>query len=154
MPVMVDSEGKYVSFTPTAPVAAGAIVALRELVGIAPVAIAAGSVGQIAVRGIVRVPVTHTKATQHRHRRRHQTLMGHPRWQRRPRAVLRRVRTRHHLVPQQGRHQRRTHDRQHSEQRGGPASGWPHVQHSPRRSEPLTVDITALREVFVKERNA
>ena len=63
MPVMVDSEGKYVSFTPTAPVAAGAIVALRELVGIAPVAIAAGSVGQIAVRGIVRVPVTHTKWT-------------------------------------------------------------------------------------------
>ena len=75
MPVMVDSEGKYVSFTPTAPVAAGAIVALRELVGIAPVAIAAGSVGQIAVRGIVRVPVTHTKATQHRHRRGHQALM-------------------------------------------------------------------------------
>ena len=84
MPVMVDSDGKYVSFTPTAPVAAGAIVALRELVGIAPVAIAAGSVGQIAVRGIVRVPVTHTKATQHRHRRRHQTLMGHPRRHFRP----------------------------------------------------------------------
>jgi predicted RecA/RadA family phage recombinase len=56
MPVMVDSEGKYVSFTPTAPVAAGAIVALGELVGIAPVAIAVGAVGQIAVRGIVRVP--------------------------------------------------------------------------------------------------
>jgi len=56
MPVMVDSEGKYVSFTPTVPVAAGAIVALGELVGIAPVAIVAGSIGQIAVRGIVRVP--------------------------------------------------------------------------------------------------
>jgi predicted RecA/RadA family phage recombinase len=56
MPVMVDSEGKYVSFTPTVPVAAGAMVALGELVGIAPVAIAAGSVGQVAVRGIVRVP--------------------------------------------------------------------------------------------------
>jgi predicted RecA/RadA family phage recombinase len=56
MPVMVDSEGKYVSFTPTVPVAAGAIVALGELVGIAPVAIASGSVGQVAVRGIVRVP--------------------------------------------------------------------------------------------------
>lgn len=56
MPVMVDSEGKYVSFTPTVPVAAGAIVALGELVGIAPVSIAAGSVGQLAVRGIVRVP--------------------------------------------------------------------------------------------------
>ena len=56
MPVMVDSEGKYVSFTPPVAVAAGAIVALGELVGIAPVAIAAGSVGPLAVRGIVRVP--------------------------------------------------------------------------------------------------
>jgi predicted RecA/RadA family phage recombinase len=79
MPVMVDSEGKYVSFTPTVPVAAGAIVALGELVGIAPVAIASGSVGQVAVRGIVRVPVTNTKAGQRRYRGRHQALVGHPR---------------------------------------------------------------------------
>jgi hypothetical protein len=28
MPVMVDSEGKYVSFTPTVPVAAGSIIVL------------------------------------------------------------------------------------------------------------------------------
>jgi|GEM_PF-3182404 len=154
MPVMVDGEGKCVSFTMTVPIAAGAIVALGGFVVIAPVAIATVSVGQIAVRGIVRVPVTHTKATQHRHRRRHQTLMGHPRWHRRPRSIHRRVRTRPHLVPQQGRHQRRTHDRQHSGQRGRPASGCPHAQHSPRRSEPLKVDITVLRDVFVKEKNS
>ena len=75
MPVMVDGEGKCVSFTMTVPIAAGAIVALGEFVGSAPVAIAAGSGGQIAVRGIVWVPVTHTKATQQRHRRGHQALM-------------------------------------------------------------------------------
>ena len=84
MPVMVDSEGKCVSFTLTVFDAGGAIVALGGFVGIAPVAIAAGSVGQIAVRGIVRVPVTHTKATQHRHRRGHQALVGHPRRHFRP----------------------------------------------------------------------
>ncbi len=56
MPVMVDSEGKYVSFTATTPITAGAIVVLGELVGVAPLSIAANGVGQIAVRGIVRVP--------------------------------------------------------------------------------------------------
>ena len=56
MPVMVDSEGKYVNCTPTADVAAGEVVSQGDLVGIAPLPIAAGRTGQVAVRGIVRVP--------------------------------------------------------------------------------------------------
>ncbi len=56
MPVMVDSEGKYVNCTPTVDVAAGEVVAQGDLVGVAPVAIPAGRTGHVAVRGIVRVP--------------------------------------------------------------------------------------------------
>ena len=56
MPVMVDSEGKYVACTPATDVAAGEVVPQGDLVGIAPVPIPAGRAGQVAVRGIVRVP--------------------------------------------------------------------------------------------------
>jgi len=56
MPVMVDSEGKYVACTPVTDVAAGEVVAQGDLVGIAPLPIPAGRAGQLAVRGVVRVP--------------------------------------------------------------------------------------------------
>ena len=56
MPVMVDSEGKYVACTPETDVAAGEVIAQGNLVGIAPLAIPAGRAGQIAIRGVVRVP--------------------------------------------------------------------------------------------------
>jgi predicted RecA/RadA family phage recombinase len=56
MPVMVDSEGKYVTHTPASDVAAGEVVALNDLVGVAPVPISAGTNGHIAVRGIARFP--------------------------------------------------------------------------------------------------
>lgn len=56
MPVMVDSEGKYVAHTPESDVAAGDVVVQGDLVGIAPVPIPAGRSGQIAIRGVVRVP--------------------------------------------------------------------------------------------------
>ncbi len=62
MPVMVDSEGKYVSFTPSVSIAAGAIVVLGEIVGVAPAAISAHSSGHIALRGIVRVAKPTTTA--------------------------------------------------------------------------------------------
>ena len=50
MPVMVDSEGKYVACTPVTDVAAGEVVAQGDLVGIAPLPILAGRAGQLAVR--------------------------------------------------------------------------------------------------------
>jgi predicted RecA/RadA family phage recombinase len=49
-------EGKQIDYTPSADVAAGAVVVLNDLIGIAKTPIAADKLGALAVTGVFAVP--------------------------------------------------------------------------------------------------
>jgi predicted RecA/RadA family phage recombinase len=50
-------KGELLNYTPAAAVAAGDVVVIGSLVAVAPRAIAAGSVGALAVEGVFEMPV-------------------------------------------------------------------------------------------------